>query len=150
MRDRLVVVVAGPPCAGKSTLVDRLKWPGDLVADFDVVASGLGSAGKWSHSTSVATAAERRMEALVDEAVGLDAGRAWVIRCAPDGCIRGSLAERLRAHRVLVLKPPLGTLLARARLRPRHDETVRAILRWFDRYTPSDRDELVCDTAAVA
>lgn len=140
---RRVVLVCGPPCSGKSTLVARVRAAGDVVADFDEVARGLGSSGKWMHSHAIGDAAERAMEHLVDDVAGMESGRAWVIRCAPEAETREALATRLRANQVIVLLPPLGVLMNRARQRPLAVETRRAVLRWMDRYTPRDGDELV-------
>lgn len=140
---RSVVLVAGPPCAGKTTLVERLRRPTDLVADFDAVARALGSAGKWMHTAAIGDAAEREMERLVDVAAAISAGSAWVIRCVPDPDDRAALAQRLQADRVLVLKPPMTVLFGRATARPAPTETKRAIWRWLDRYSPYPGDELV-------
>lgn len=147
---RHVCLIAGPPCAGKSTLVAQHLEPGDLVADFDAVARELGSPGKWMHPPAVGDAAERRMDDLVLEAASLQAGRAWVIRCAPEPELRVALARRLAANRVIVLRPPLSVLLVRARARPLAAETQRAIHRWLDRYEPAAGDELVRDPSTLA
>jgi predicted kinase len=140
---RRVVLVCGPPCSGKSTLVNARCSPTDLVADFDAVARALGSPGKWMHPHAVGDAAEREMDRLVDQVAGMDSGAAWIIRCAPESELRAALAARLRADRVVVLLPPLGVLMARARQRPLAEQTRRAVLRWMDRYTPWSGDELM-------
>lgn len=140
---RRVALVCGPPCAGKSTLVSRLCDPADAVADFDAVARSLGSPGKWMHPHAVGDAAEREMDRLTADIAAMTSGGAWVIRCAPEAEMREALADRLRADRVILLRPPLGVLMSRARQRPLADQTRRAILRWMDRYTPWSGDELV-------
>ena len=140
---RCVILVCGPPCAGKSTLVERWRRAGDLVVDFDAIASSLGSPGKWAHSRAVGDAAEREVQARFDEVGVLDSGRAWLVRCVPDAGERLALARRVRADRVVVLLPVLGVLLDRAAGRPAPAETRRAIMRWRDAYAPAGCDELV-------
>lgn len=140
-----MVVVAGPPCAGKSTLAETLRRAGDLIVDFDVIAQGCGSAGKWMHSRAVGDAAEREVQRLIRVVADLEDVRAWVVRGVPDPAERIFLARRVRADRVLVLLPPVGVLGSRARARPRPEETLRAIWRWRDRYLPADGDELIRD-----
>jgi predicted kinase len=140
---RLVTLVTGPPCSGKTTFVDQRRRAGDLVADFDAVARDLGSPGKWMQSPRVGDAAEREMARLIDVASAMADGRAWIIRCAPDPGQRLGLARRLCADRVVVLKPPLGVLQERAEARPLPEETRRAIWRWFDRYGPAAGDDLI-------
>lgn len=140
---RNVVLVCGPPCAGKTTFVSAHRAAGDQVADFDTVARHLGSPGKWMHPAAVGDAAEREMQHLIDQAAALEDGGFWVIRCAPEAELREALAAKLNASRVVVLLPPLGVLMSRARQRPLPEQTKRAVLRWMDRYTPSDVDELI-------
>lgn len=143
---RRVVLVAGPPCAGKSTYVASRRGPGDLVADFDEVARRLGSPGKWMHSRSVGDAAEREMQSLIDRVADIELGVAWVVRCVPDPFERCGLAERLRAEAVVLL-PSVATLTVRARERPAPAETIRSIWRWLDRYAPAPGDELLREVA---
>jgi predicted kinase len=148
---RSVTLVTGPPCAGKTTLVARLRRPGDQVADFDDVAVRLGSPGKWMHSHAVGDAAEREMLRIIAAAAAMESGTAWIIRCVPEARDRADLAFRLKASRVLVLKPALVLLLERAKSRPMADDTRRAVWRWMDRYEPAPCDELVRgDASAVA
>jgi len=114
------------------------------VADFDEVAQAIaGGHTKWAHSRAVGDAAERAMLDLVDQVAALDAGTAWVIRCCPDPWARAWLAHAIGATRVVVLLPPLGVLMERARERPLAGETTRAIWRWRDAYAPAECDELV-------
>lgn len=140
---RRVVLVVGPPTAGKSTLVGRLARKGDVVADFDAIARSLGStAAGWDHPYPIRRQAEARMQELFDQIAGMESGRAWVVRSVPEATRREALAERLRADRVVLLKPPTDVLMRRALERPDSQGTRREIRRWLARYTPSRRDEL--------
>ena len=44
-----VCAIVGPPCAGKSTLVDNLAQPGDLVVEFDRLNMALSPVGDHEH-----------------------------------------------------------------------------------------------------
>jgi hypothetical protein len=111
---RQVVLVAGPPCAGKSTYVAQRRQPGDIVLDQDAIGAdafkrGLARVG------------------LMTE------GRAWVIRCAPGALARAELAKRIRATDVVVLIPTPGELSRRGAGRPDTRRVVGAIREWFRR-----------------
>lgn len=141
---RRVVMVVGPPTAGKSTLVGRFASAGDVVADFDAICRELGStAPGWDHPYPIRRQAEERMQSLFDEIAVMDSGRAWVIRSVPEADRREALADRLRADRVVLVKPPTNILMRRALGRPDPQGTRREIRRWLARYTPSPRDEVI-------
>lgn len=141
---RVVMLVTGPPTAGRSELVRRFAAPGDVIADFDAICRELGStADRWSHPAPVRVVAEQEMQRLFDEVAGMETGRAWLIRSVPVATHRQRLAKRVRADRVIVLKPPVRVLMRRARSEPHPDVARKAIRRWLARYTPSPIDELI-------
>jgi hypothetical protein len=135
----LITLIAGPPCAGKTTLARRLAEPGHVVLDFDDVAVRLGSPSRWRHPQAIITAANavimRELLALRDAD---DHPPAWVIRCAPRAAVRERMAAGLGA-RVWLLDPGVDECLARARQRPAG--TAHEIRKWYRLYAPSDVDE---------
>lgn len=140
-----VTLVCGPPCAGKTTWVDRQARAGDLVLDFDQIARGeLGSPFKWDHTPKVWREAERlireRMRVLGEQ--GPDRP-SWVIRTIPDGHTRAVVARNIGATRRVLLLPPERVLLERAAGRPDPVETRAAIGRWLAEYTPDAGDEVL-------
>lgn len=145
---REVTLVTGPPCAGKSTFVALRAGKNDGVIDHDVIARRLGSGRRWGHRRQIREQAERLTLAAMDGVVQMTSGRAWVIRCAPEGPKRVELAAWLRATRVVVLLPPAELLRWRALQRGDSYRTCRAISRWFERYTPAEVDELITDVPA--
>jgi hypothetical protein len=110
---RVVYLVAGPPCAGKSTYVRHRARPGDLVLDQDVIGARAMAAGM------------RRVAAMTD-------GTAWVIRCAPGPTRRAELAAELGAE-VVLLRPDDATLIARAAARPHPRRAIQAVRDWIRR-----------------
>ncbi len=135
-----VVLVAGPPCAGKTTYVEERAQPGDLVLDLDWIARDLGSTRYWHHDPATLARADAVMRREVLGVAGTRAGRVWIIRCVPDGRARTGLARLVRADQVVVLLPRGSTLVARARRRPDVQGTVTAINEWLSAYTEGPRD----------
>ena len=79
-----IVLLCGPPCAGKTTLAHRMATPGDLILDYDDIARQLGSPTPWNHPEPYRTQAEQVMQQHIAQAQASTAeGTAWVIRTAP-------------------------------------------------------------------
>ncbi len=108
-----VVLVAGPPCAGKTTYVAEVARDGDLVLDRDVMGA-------------------TRYDEAVDRLVR-DRMPAWVIRSLPGPTRRRAFADRIGADRVVLLWPDTATLLDRARARPHRAQAMAAVRSWLER-----------------
>jgi hypothetical protein len=111
---RQVVLVAGPPCAGKSTYVAQRRQPGDIVLDQDAIGADAFKRGLTK--------------------VGLmRAGRAWVIRCAPGAQARAALAAKIRATEVVLLAPAPAVLFSRGAARANPARVAATIREWLRR-----------------
>lgn len=144
-RDARVVLVCGPPCAGKTTYVQAHAAEGDLVLDLDQIARDLGSTRYWHHDPVTTAKANAVMRREVLRLAATRRGRAWIIRCVPNGRTRTGLARLVRADQVVVLLPPGRTLVRRARERPEPLATITAINEWIKGYTAGPLDTLITD-----
>lgn len=128
-----VILVAGPPCAGKTTYVEQHASPSDTVVCFDTLARQLGHTGPGRPPWPVARRAEEAVQQRIrDIELGLVTGTAYVIRTMPGPSRRADLARRLGAE-VVVLAPPLDELDRRAAERDDPATTRRDVRRWFAR-----------------
>lgn len=134
-----VVLVCGPPAAGKSTWVKQQARPGDQIIDFDQLCQTLGSRSHHNHPPHVRALASSMRSSLEAQA-GARPGRTFVIRSLADPADRASAAERLRA-RVVMLATPAEQAIGRAHADGRPGWTEHAIRTWWDRYQPSPVDE---------
>ena len=125
-------LVCGPPCAGKSTWVER-HAPGDaLVVCFDTIARTLGHNGPSRPPFKVGRAAEAEVQRLLATIERDEIDGAYIIRTMAGADRRTEMAGRLRAE-VVLLAPDIEELTRRASQRPDPATTMRDIARWFER-----------------
>ncbi|WP_329521170.1 AAA family ATPase [Spirillospora sp. NBC_01491] len=134
---RRVVLVCGPPAAGKTTLVRESASPEDTVVDLDVIAQELGSPGAHEHPPEVLERARRVRSAREALVTRMHTGTAWVVRTAADPQQRDRLAEALGATDVVVVATPAEDARRRAAEAGRPAFTGDVIDRWWRRYRPS-------------
>ncbi len=119
-----VVLVVGPPGAGKSTHVGEHAGPRDVVVDYDVIADALGGHGHGTGNHEVASAARNAVLRKIQRGE-LDAPKAWIVSSAADA------EERFPHHEVAVVDPGLEETLARARKAGRPGKWERLIRDWY-------------------
>lgn len=143
MTERRVVLVAGPPAAGKNTHVNKHKRPGDIVIDFDDICRRLGSNDKHDHAPEIRTKANRVMQDLDEWVSRRGYGTAWVIRSVPHPAERALLAQGIRATEVHVIATPADVAKARAERDGRPAWTAQVIDKWWRRYQPATDDHTI-------
>lgn len=141
--NRHVVLITGPPCAGKTTYARTHARPGDTILDLDQIARALGSTKAWQHEPAITRRADEILRRKVTALRGGGAVRAWVIRSVPSGNTRSALARWIKATDTVLLLPPREVLVARALERPDRLTTINAISTWLDHYSAHDDDNMI-------
>ena len=131
-----VVLIAGPPCSGKTTAATRWSSSADVVLDFDVIARELGSPALWLHPEPWRSQADSRMRQAVAALPGTGPGVAFVIRSAAAATYRARLARSLGVEACVVLDPGVDVCIDRAERAHRPPGTVEQIRAWYRVFRP--------------
>ena len=144
-----LVMVCGPPGAGKSTYISERMADGDTLIDIDAILSGLSG-------TEVRTQERRdrflteafieRNKRLAALATAKPPARAWFIVGAPGPSVRQCWADQLKPAEVVVFETVAGICIDRIKAAPDRTETAAGMIAgvhaWWDRY-----DRTACDSA---
>lgn len=124
-------IVIGPPAGGKSTWVNDRANPGDIVIDYDRIASALTAVGAEAHGHKrpLATVAFRAREAAIGEALRHVATHdVYIIHSVP----KPAAMERYRKAGAEVVTVDPGREVAEARCRAERPETyMDGVKRWY-------------------
>ena len=137
-----MILVAGPPCGGKTTYVREHMRPGQRVVDWDDIIEELGGT-RYEPTPGVVARAHHVWR---DRIPGAD----WMVWLAPKRATRGSFRQRYNA-RVVVVMAPMAICLERA-AKERPPIWQANILQWFSEWTPSSsgRETIVMTHDATA
>lgn len=127
-------VVYGPPCGGKTTYVQGVRYPEDVVWDMDMVMAAIS--GRPIHSPAMPGHVEivqAMRDAVITQALRerCPVKRVWVIITNP-----WTIEEKLRGHPSVAyfrVNSNREICLQRAREQERGEEVERAIKRWYDK-----------------
>lgn len=124
-----VMLVVGPPGAGKSSLVRDRAGPSDVVVDLDVMAAALGSSVSHGHGAGLTEVAQTARNAVLRRVQRgeVDAPRAWIVSAAADA------EDRFPHHEVVTVDPGRDEVLRRCREAGRPAEWVGLVNEWYAR-----------------
>lgn len=134
-----IVILAGPPCAGKTTYAHEHAISADEILDYDVVFAEISGLDlyerEFGQADAVGAEFQRRLERI---------RQGFVIRCAPEKQHRAILRRTCGATSI-VLAVPAEVCHARLRESDRPDTAKQrlhqAIDGWWDLYEPSSSSQ---------
>lgn len=126
-----LIVVCGPPAAGKSSYIQSQAKADDIVIDLDLIAVALTGPGapRWNHDPIVQRVAQKARYAAIDEACQhLDKVTTWLIHTMPNP---KAMAKYKRLDAEIVAVDP-GREIVMARIEAmRSPEMRRVASRWY-------------------
>lgn len=127
-------LIWGPPCGGKSTLVDQLAQRGDLILDPDRLHHALSGLGTHDHDPVVSTYVRAAWDAVLRELQRPHSNRAFVQAGVPTRAQRAELASVATESRLVYADR--ATCHERATGSDRPDAWHDYIDNWHDTFEP--------------
>lgn len=138
---RLILVI-GPPAAGKSTWVRQHAQPGDITIDFDAIANTLSPPGPnpHDHPQHIKAVTKAARQAAIDTALTQPGNHAvYVIHSTPSA----ALMDIYRSHgaEVITIDPGEEIVMARCKVE-RPWRIMQAAKQWYASKHPGDASKL--------
>jgi predicted kinase len=125
-------IVAGPPCAGKTTFVEQHKHPDDLVFDYDVIQRELSGRTLYDHDPDLVDEALAIRERIFEQLERDPERSAWIITATPRAAELRAMRDRLGAQ-VVLLQVDRGEAHRRCDADDRPSVWHDYVDRWFER-----------------
>ena len=128
----MLIVVTGPPAAGKSSWIKAHAKANDIVIDLDLMALAMAGPGAdhHAHSEVLTKVVHRARYAAIDEACQhLDTTDVYVIHTQPSPKARAKY-KRLEA-RIVTVDPGRDIVMQRVKAM-RQPEMERVVTRWYN------------------
>ncbi len=130
-----VVLISGPPAAGKSTYVETNAQPEDMRIDFDIYRQRVGGV-KWDTRWSVRRKAFAMRQADIRSLEHRTQGKCYLIVTAPTKRERDRWCEALGNVTVVVVDTPAAVCVKRINADPKRRDAsvmmIRAVKNWWD------------------
>ena len=128
----MIVVVTGPPAAGKSSYIAARAKPTDVVIDLDRITLALSGPGapNWNTDETLRKVALRARFAAIDEAIKhRDKTMVWIIHTMPSA----KWMTRYRRLEAKVIAVDPGREIVMQRVKDMRDPTMTAVAtRWYN------------------
>lgn len=128
-----VMVVCGPPGAGKNTYITANAAPTDMVIDFDDYLASVGGA-KWDKDPERVQAAFRMRNGALRSLNTKRRGTAWLPITAPSLAERNEWKRRLGRAKIIMLAVDADTCKARIRADPDRQHAIEPMCAGVDRW----------------
>ena len=132
-----VMLVCGPPAAGKSTYVQMRAAEGDTIIDFDAIRRIVGGT-KWDQRKAINRKAFAYRDKMIRGLADRRKGKAWLIAMAPTKAERTAWANALGRVTEVMVVPSKEQCLKQMRSDPDRKATEAIqqaeIERWFAAY----------------
>lgn len=133
-----LIVVVGPPCGGKTTYARQRAQPGDIIVDWDALATALAApdADPYDHGHAVRQCAFRARASAINEALK-HAGDVdvYLIHTAPRPEVLEAYARQ--GGRVVVVDPGMEVVVARCQAE-RPVSALAVAMRWYEDHHHSE------------
>ena len=139
-----VYIVYGSPCAGKTTWVDEVAQPVDIILDIDRLWNAIRAktCGEYEKPNALKSNVFDLRDAMIEQ-IKVRRGRwenAYIVGGYPISSERERLADMLGAECIFIDSPKEVCLL---RAKSKSADWVRYVEDWWARYTPPvDRDKV--------
>ena len=130
----MTTLIYGPPCGGKTDLVQQLRIRGDLVLDFDKIHAALSGLDPYDHHDSITPFVVEAMDAVKRRLQTEKDTTAWVIACAPTRAERSEFSSF--TDNVRLAYADRTTCHDRAATAGRPNSWHASIDSWHDRHEP--------------
>jgi len=134
-------IIIGPPCAGKSTHIEANSTNGDVLIDYDAIATAIGSNQPHSSDGSIRTIALRLRSSAITKIISGIKSDSWIIHTNPSESL---ISDYIDAGAIFtILDPGKDVCKDRAKQDNRPDGTIEAIDKWYESPPKIPDDNLI-------
>lgn len=129
-----VMLVSGPPAAGKSTYIEANAKPGDTVIDFDLICEAIGGR-KWEARPEIISKAFKMRDGAIHSLHRKTQGTCYLIVTAPTDAERRAWKQALGNVTLHLLRTPQDVCIARIKADPNRadaaERQIQAVKDWW-------------------